>query len=174
MTRDSDKEQSYFRQSRDGDVDLTTEATEWQSASRFSFISIRWKILVIALIAAIAFASYLGFNLIQANSQAILLEDIRDKRYPLQVKLQEALFSLRLIQTNLQDAVLTGEAESLQQAVLLKRQFNETLMEVEAIDTDKSTTVLQIQQSFDKYYDASYQLAMSLINGEVQMVWGSV
>ena len=156
-------------QDRPGSVEM-----DWTSSRTLSLASIRWKILVIALIAAVAFAAYLSFNLVQSNSQAVLLEDIRNKRYPLQVKLQEALFALRFIQAEMQDAVLTGEIESLQEVDKLRDQFLESIRAAEIIDPDKKLTVAAIEVAFNRYYTASYQLAQDLIEGEGNFVSGAL
>jgi len=142
-----------------------TLSREWARARAFSPASIRWKILAIALIAAIAFAAYLGFNQIQFNSQAALLEDIRNTRYPLQAKLQEGLFALRLLQAEMQDAVLTGEIESLEEASLLRDQFFASIMAVRRLDPSKTPIVEEVEAAFLAYYDASFGLARDLIEG---------
>lgn len=145
------------------------QETNWGGNGRVSLHSIRWKILVIAIIAAISFASYLGFNLVQANSQAELLEDIRDKRYPLQLTLQEAVFSLRFIQAKMQDAVITGELDSLLEVEDLKRDFYGSIESAIKIDPTKSITLINIKSNFDRYFNASYELAEDLINNEADM-----
>ncbi len=147
---------------------------DWTSSHIFSLASIRWKILVIAFIAAVAFAAYLSFNLVQSNSQAELLEDIRNKRYPLQVKLQEALFSLRFIQAKMQDAVLTGELESLEEVNKLREQFRISIRAAEKIDPDKKGRIEIIHASFNQYYNASYKLAQDLIKGQGDFVSGAI
>jgi len=136
-----------------------TLSREWARARAFSPASIRWKIL------AIAFAAYLGFNQIQFNSQAALLEDIRNTRYPLQAKLQEGLFALRLLQAEMQDAVLTGEIESLEEASLLRDQFFASIMAVRRLDPSKTPIVEEVEAAFLAYYDVSFGLARDLIEG---------
>ena len=154
--------------------DVAGPRPEWRKSPAFNLTSIRWKILVIALIAAVAFTAYLGFNLVQLNSQAVLLEEIRIKRYPLQSKLQEALFALRFIQAKMQDAVLTGEIESLEEVVELREQFLTSIRAVEEIDPAKMDTAEKIVASFNNYYVSSYQLARDLIKGDGDFISGAV
>lgn len=146
-------------------IEDRTSNRDWTRARAFNPASIRWKILVIALIAALAFAAYLGFNQMQFNSQAALLEDIRNTRYPLQAKLQEGLFALRLLQAEMQDAVLTGEIESLEEATQLRDQFFASIMAVRRLDPSKAPIVDDIETAFLAYYDASFRLARDLIEG---------
>ncbi len=138
---------------------------DWKTDRLISLRSLSWKILLIALIAAVAFATYLGFNLSQSNSQADLLEDIRDTRYPLQAQLQESLFTLRFIQAKMQDAVLTGDSESLEEVDKLRDQFRTSIDAVRQIDPSKKNTITEIKSAFSTYYAASFNLAKDLIDG---------
>ncbi len=153
--------------------DAAQLTADWQRQSSFHLHSIRWKIIVIALIAAIAFAAYLGFNLVQSQSQAALLEDIRNTRYPLQAKLQESLFTLRLIQAKMQDAVLTGDLESLDEVSHLRRQFHQSIESVSEIDPEKRSTEQQITEAFNRYYNANHSLARDLIEGKGDFASGA-
>ena len=142
---------------------------DWVARSRFDTTSIRWQILVIAFIASAAFAAYLGFNLSQSNYQASLLEDIRENRYPAQIKLQEAFFTLRYIQAKMQDAVITGDLEELETVDALKDQFAALIAEVKAIERNHTISkhneeinhadsVVEIESAFTRYYLANITL----------------
>ena len=141
--------------------------------SNFNPFSIKWKILVIALVTAIAFAAYLGFNLIQSNFQASLLKDIRDKHYPTHIKLQEASFTLKFIQSRMQDAVITGELDTLAETEQLKMQFLTAINEIEHIDSGLRQNSNQIGSTFMTYYENSYRLARDLLGGSVDPTVGA-
>ena len=145
------------------------ELTSWREKRRFNWLSIRWQILVIAFVAAIAFAAYLSFNFIQSNSQAQMLESIRDTRYPVQAKLQEAFFNIRLIQAKFEDAVVTGELESLAEVKTLETQFIQSMLAVQDLDAGNQHTAARIIAAFVEYFGASYQLAEDLIEGRLDI-----
>ena len=147
---------------------------DWINSHWLSLTSIRWKILIIVLIAAVAFTGYLSFNLVQSNSQAKLLKDIRYKRYPLQENLQEAFFTLRFIQAKMQDAVLTGEIDSLEDVNILKDQFLMSIHSAKKIDIDKQNVIATIDKSFNEFYISSYKLAQDLIGGKGDFVSGAI
>ena len=118
---------------------------------------------MIALVTTIAFAAYLGFNLVQSNIQASLLEDIQNKHYPAQIKLQEASFTLRFIQSRMQDAVITGEIDSLKETESLKTQFLDAINEIHNIDPNLGHITKQIESAFTVYYDNNYDLAREIL-----------
>lgn len=122
------------------------------------------------MVTSLAFGAYLAFNLSLSNTQASLLEDISAKRYPLQIKLQEASFTLRFIQAELEDAVTTGEFDSLQTAEQLQQQFLGTMSEIESIDAQQGQLSAEIRTAFGDYYLRSYELARQLISGEADLL----
>jgi diguanylate cyclase (GGDEF)-like protein len=149
-----------------------SSATDGERPSRISAMnlsSIRWKILVIAFIATIAFAVYLAFNLIQFNYQASELEEIRDKRYPVEEKLQKAFFTLQLMQWKMEDAVVTGELETLVEAVELQQDFLHAIQLVASIDTTKTQQVDAVVDLFDEYFSSSHRLADGILRGEIDI-----
>ena len=149
--------------------DENEPVANWTDRRSFDLASIRWKILVIALVTSVAFSAYLAFNLVQSNFQAFLLEDIHQKRYPVQIKLQEAFFTLRLIQSKMQDAVLTGELEGLQETQHLKMQFLDSMIAVQQLDNTHADTTSDIISAFTTYFNNSFSLASDLVSGKAEL-----
>ncbi len=118
------------------------------------------------------FSVHLGFNLVQSNYQAALLEDIRDKQYPVQIRLQEAFLTLRLIQVTMREAVRAGEMETLRELDAFKKQFLDSIVSVQMIDSSENSTIDAITSAFTTYFDANYQLAVGLHGGKPENIPG--
>ena len=125
--------------------------------------SLAWKIIFITFITVLVFTIYIAITLINSNSQASLLEEIRSSRYPVNTKLEEAFFILRVTHKTLRDAVITNDKDTLDEAVYLKNKFEDVLDEVVKIDETKLSSVKKINKKFNRYFNNGYTLADSLI-----------
>lgn len=131
----------------------------------FNFKSIRWQILSIVIFATMAFSFFLGIALLQSSSQSKLLDDIQTVRYPVQAKLQEAVFTLRLIQLQMEQAVVTNEIDVLLATQNLKEEFHTTISSIADNSTDYQDVIRDIDLKFSAYFESSFQLANNLILG---------
>lgn len=135
-----------------------------------NFSSIRWQILILLVIATATPFFYISIIFLHSSNQVSLLEEIRDKHYPVQANMERALFTLKIIHSKMQDAVTTGEQESLVEAKLLNDQFIEILNSTTYIDPNKKDSIHKIKQKFLTYFSNNYSLAFSLINKPINSV----
>jgi len=136
--------------------------SEQSKSHRWNFESLRWRILLIVIVAALGFAVYLAVNLMESRRQASLLEQIQHQRYPLQAELQQAMFSLKQVQAQLEDAVVTGEIENLAEASEFAKQFRKSLHTAHTLDVKTQQTVESIEQAFERYYRGTFRLASEM------------
>ena len=129
--------------------------------------SIQCQILFVVCIATLTFTVYVAIILLHSNNQATLLEDIRDKHYPVQAKLERSFFTLRIIHSKIQDAVTTGEIDPLREANLLKKEFLDHIQAINKIDPTKKILSEHISKEFLAFFEGSYELAQKLINNAI-------
>ena len=81
--------------------------------------SLRWQIMSIAAIGTLGFFIFLAVTLSESKDRADLLKNIRDVRYPAQEKLLAAHHGLEYIDSNLEQAIATSNANLLDHTMTL-------------------------------------------------------
>lgn len=97
-------------------------------------LSVRWKILSIAIVAIIGFAIYLTDNFLVAKGNAVRMENVRDVYFPVLEKTDANIVRLDRIKASLEAAASTGEIEMVAEADKIVSALNKTFDEIIEID----------------------------------------
>ena len=138
------------------------------SAPRFPR-ALRRRILSIAAISSLGFIVYGGIISSHSNSNARLLEEIESHRYPLQAHLISALHKLELVQSAFQDAVITGDPDSIELGKKLAAEFKLKIRYAKTTDVDNTRFYEDTTDAFNQYYSAASDLAEDILNSGLDM-----
>lgn len=126
--------------------------------------SLRWQIMSIAAIGTLGFFIFLAVTLSESKDRADLLKNIRDVRYPAQEKLLAAHHGLEYIDSNLEQAIATSNANLLDHTMTLAGEFRSHLHTAMELEKARVGDLKKILSSFDEYYRHSHSLAQSVIS----------
>jgi len=102
---------------------------------------------------------------LHTKSQDALLDEIREKRYPIQAATQTSLLHLKMIQVQMENTVLTAELESLHEAERLKEKFKESINKIMQLEPVHVERVDEITRVFDAYFGESWLVASRYLDG---------
>lgn len=147
------------------------ERRQHERPSIIKLQSIKWKILSIALFAAMGFSVFLFTVADSSNKNASLLTDIRDTRYPLQASLLSAVHELKMIQYQMLQVAASKDPEKLGAAEQVKRAFEAHLETAMRLDPKSSQRIEAILEGFQRYYFGARQIshnkALGLFDGQL-------
>ena len=130
-------------------------------------LSIKFKILLIPLAAAIGFATYVVFNLLSMNDIEDSLSHAYKVDYQLLQTAEFALVRLDKIKENLGNAATLGETELLDTAKNLAQEFTNKLSQAKALDKAAAKELTSLQSSFDVYFLEALTLSTEMVSGTV-------
>jgi len=136
----------------------------------FGSLSIRFKILLIAMVAVLGFAGNLAFNYIVTSSNADRLQKVRDIYYPTLERVDANTVRLNQIKVALNDAVTSSEIDSLEDTDELAQTMRTAFAEIAAMDSDVAGDVERLETLFDSYYSIARQLTAGMIEGSLQAI----
>ena len=128
--------------------------------------SLRWKILSIALISATALMLYLFLVAKETRTNAALIEDIFQNKYPIQVLMQSSKHSLVLVNRELEDAVITGDEELIYSAEPMAIEFRRNMVAAVSLDSQYDDEILKILDEFETYYSGASNLAKNMLKAD--------
>lgn len=130
-------------------------------------ISIRSKILLIPIVGALGFFSFLFMSISMLGSAVGLLGDAKNKQMPLLQIAQANLNRVSKIQENFSYAVASAEMEVLQGANVIAKEFRDDIILAKTIDHSLAAELDSIQASFDDYYSVAYEISEGMIDGSI-------
>lgn len=139
------------------------------SASPFKIrrtLSLRWKILSIAVVSAATLLLYLAYSTHEARSNALLMQEIFNSKYPIQVLMQSSRHSLILVNRELEDAVITGDEELIFSAEPLAIEFRRNMINAVSLDPRYEDQILKILDEFEAYYSSATKLAKNMLDAD--------
>ena len=131
-------------------------------------VSIRFKILFIALVAVLGFTGNLAYNYTVTDSNSERLQRVRDAYYPTLERVDANKVRLDKIKVTLNDAVTSSEIDALEDADELAEGTRVAFSEITAMDSEISGDVERLNTLFDNYYKQARQLTAGMIQGTLQ------
>ncbi|MGB0865167.1 MAG: putative bifunctional diguanylate cyclase/phosphodiesterase [Granulosicoccaceae bacterium] len=128
------------------------------------FLSLRWKILSIAMISSFALMLYLAAMVNETKTSASMVEEIFSQHYPAGVLVQSTEHSLALIHRELEDAVITGDEDALQQTIPMAAQVRKSLRKAASISPIERVAIHQSLEAFELYYLEASELAKQMLS----------
>jgi len=129
--------------------------------------SVRFKILVIAIIALIGFVVNFAFNYNVTSDNTSRLKNVKDIYFPILESTDASLVNLDKIKEALNSAVASGEIEILQTSDVLAEKVRSSFGKIKKIDTTVQSDVQKMQGLFENYYKAAKKLTKGMIEGSL-------
>ncbi len=134
-----------------------------------SNLSIKVKIISLALAAIIGFVVSLAIstNINSANSERI--QKVRDVYFPVVQKSEANLVKLGQIKELLNNAVSTGEEEFIQNADTLKKEILDNIETIIVLWAEQSEQSMKIRTQFKDYYQVAHNVSAGMLSGSLDM-----
>jgi len=129
--------------------------------------SVRFKILVIAIIALIGFVVNFAFNYNVTSDNSSRLKNVKNIYFPILESTDASLVNLDKIKEALNSAVASGEIEVLQTSDVLAEKVRSSFEKIKTIDITVQSDVQQMQGLFESYYKAATKLTKGMIEGSL-------
>jgi len=129
--------------------------------------SVRYKILLIAIIALIGFVVNLAFNYSVTNANAKRLKSVQDIYFPILESTDSSLVNLDKIKETLNAAVAAGELDMLQASNSLAVKMRGSFTKIRKLDTTIQSDIQQLEELFETYYKAAETLTKGMIEGSL-------
>ncbi|MEM7583885.1 MAG: methyl-accepting chemotaxis protein [Acidobacteriota bacterium] len=126
----------------------------------FQRISLRWRLLIIPVIAIIGFVSIIGLQVLFGKDVTTLGNSIRG--FVFGIRVQAALLDL---QRTFEDAATEENPDRLADAEVLSEQIHRHLESAKGYETFDNAEVTQLEQTFDDYYETATNYATTWIEG---------
>jgi methyl-accepting chemotaxis protein len=131
--------------------------------------SLQRKILIIPIIGALSFIGYLVITTITAQENARLLGETRSVDFPLLQIAEKNLVQLERIKETMASATLTGDEDTLNQALQISEVLRSELARAESISSNLGSEIKQIETAFEEYVELASLVTKGMIEGSVDM-----
>ena len=128
-------------------------------------LSIRYKILTIALVGVVGFVGYLAFNFSINTHNKERLAQIRDVYFPVLESANANIVRLGDIEDMMTGAITTGETEELEASKHLRAEMLEGFAKQRGLLPNMVGEIDTIENHFIAYYDLTYGICEIMITG---------
>ena len=128
-------------------------------------LSVKYKILIIPLIAIIGFLLYLAINYSVNNDNKARLESIVTTYFPSLVLADTNIVEVAKIDEMLNTAISIGEMELAESAEKVYEKVLSRLDELEVLDASRLEEIGSIRTLFSRYFEKTNSLSVSMIDG---------
>lgn len=135
----------------------------------YSRLSLKYKILSIALISALGFASYVAYHSEATQTNDKRLERIQVVNYPILEKVGVIWLELFAARSALQDAISESEVSLIDQAKVHQKTIEELLQTVSSLAPQYTGITKTLDAQLKKYISTASKLTLGLINGEMEL-----
>jgi signal transduction histidine kinase len=135
---------------------------------QFRNISIRNKILFIALVGGCGLLVNIYFTYITVNENAKRLHTIKHVYFPIIEKSDEAIARLENIKKSFRESISAGETIFITEAGKEKNNLLLLLDSIKNITPDKNESIDKLKKYFNQYYQDNKILAAGIITGKLQ------
>lgn len=130
-----------------------------------SKLSIAQKLLLIPVIAIVSFVAYVIMTSYTANHNVEIINAARQVQFPALIASQKALIEKENVANNLENAVTTGDEESLEKAQKSFEKASFQLASIKQLSSELANDIIEIEQHFTKYFDIAYGVSVSMVDG---------
>lgn len=133
----------------------------------FSKLSLKYKILSIALITAIGFISYLGYNYMAATKNAERLTKIQNVNFPTLDKMGSSLLELFAARTAMQSAISGSEVDLIDEAKAHQKALLQHLTDIQTLEPNYVNEIAILKSTLNNYMEGAEKLTRGLIDGSI-------
>ena len=136
----------------------------------FSNLSIRSKILFIALVGGLGLIVNIYYTNTVVNENSSRLNTITNIYFPVIEKTDAAVTYLEKINNLFSEAISSGETIFIDSADIARIKMDSALDNISMISNDKDQTTQKLKNEFDEYYTSNKKLATGIISGKLQSI----
>ncbi len=133
-------------------------------------LSIKYKIIAIAVVGTLGFVINLSYNYSVASSNSLKLGDVKNIYFPILERADANLGRFESIRESLNTAVNTMEAEALEEADKYGQGINQAFNEISNYDPALKHKMEVLKASFSEYYTVARKLSHSMIDDSIKVV----
>ncbi|WJW74741.1 methyl-accepting chemotaxis protein [Thiohalobacter sp. IOR34] len=134
-----------------------------------SSLSVRFKILLVVVLAIVGFTGNLVFNYSVTQGNAERLHNVRDVYFPTLERIDANRVRLDSIKVTLNSAVDSGELEMIADADELAKGMRDAFKEIARFDPGIAASTEQLASLFDEYYATARKLTVGMVEGSIDM-----
>ena len=135
----------------------------------FSALSLKYKILSIALIGAMGFIAYLAFNFETNQNNTIRLEKIQNINFPVLDNTGRIWLLLFEARTAMQTALSEGEIDTIDEAKVHQKNIEKLLIKIHTLEPRYKKDADILSSGLALYIDSAESLTIGMINGTVEL-----
>ncbi|QIZ83038.1 methyl-accepting chemotaxis protein [Bermanella marisrubri] len=135
----------------------------------FGRVSLKYKILSVALIGALGFCSYLAYTWKATQSNDERLSLIQSVNFPTLDNVGKAWLELFSARTNMQTAISEGNAELVKEANKHQQNLNIYLDEIAKLDPQYKEKIETLKTDLEMYMKSARSLTLGLIDGSLAL-----
>ena len=128
-----------------------------------SGFSIKTKILLIPTIGTISFIIYLTLATITASLNVDLLDDAKDKQFPLVQLTGELKSNIEKVETSFNSAVTTGDEDQITNAKEISESVRTILSNMRQVSQEDNHSIKEIDDLFSQYFIKGNDLATGMV-----------
>jgi len=133
----------------------------------FRQLSIRKKILLIPIVGALGFFTYLLTSIHMLGIAIEHLDNARNTEFPLLQTANENIARVEKIQETMAYAVTSAEIDVLDGAQNIAAQFRNDIQAAIALEPELKPELSTIRQNFENYYSIAFEISKGMIDGSV-------
>lgn len=137
---------------------------QWMSLS-----SIKYKILLIALIGGIGFSSYLAFSFSSAKTNESNIQQIKDISAPVQQQIGHIWIDLFDARNQLTAAISDGEEELITEGQKSANKLLQRLENIQDIAPEYKNDAQLLQNTFKAYFTVAHKMSQGMLDGTLDM-----
>jgi len=137
--------------------------------SFFRNLSVKWKIYLIAIVSALGFGGYLGFNVWVNTQNSNLLGNLREAYFPLLEKATQTNVNLERIAESLGNAVMTAESEHVDKAKETANKINQLIDEIYVLEPERKQQIATLKTKFNEYFKEALKITSDMIAGDMDV-----
>ncbi len=130
-------------------------------------LSIKYKILTIAMAGILGFTLYLGFNYNVSKANAHRLTNIQNKSFPILEATDANKVRLDRIKEALNSSVSAGEIEMIALSDAYAEEMTGAFEKIKDLNENLDTEVTNLNDKFLTYYQAAKKLSSGMIDGSL-------
>lgn len=132
-------------------------------------LSLRYKILMVAIIGGVGFCVYLSFNLIYQQRLDARLQEIEYISFPALDLTNKSYLTLFKVRNTLASSISNSDSDMVDEAELLRRELQSSLNSISELDARFKNDVDLLRLNFDAYWDSASGLARGMIEGTLEL-----
>lgn len=135
----------------------------------FSVLSLKYKILSIALIGALGFISYLAFNYQANQNNTVRLDKIQSVNFPVLDLTGQIWLSLFEARNAMQTALAEGELDLISDGKIHQNTINKLLNKIRTLEPIYQNESEQLSKGLAVYMSSAEKLTEGMINGTIEL-----